>query len=1530
MRQVQLRILSFAALGFLLSTVSVAAKPPTDPAFIRERGRCAMRGTCGRKGAFGGALPCPDNDLAATSSDPIFLSMLSQICGPDFSPTTCCDISQLQTLMTSLSQAEPLLATCPGCHNNFKNFYCHFTCSPDQSQWMAVTETQEVKTGDEVKTAVKQLEVNIGKTFGQGFFNSCKDVKFGATNGYAMDLIGGGAKNYLSFLRYMGQERALGSPFEITYPDPSPDTAPEEFDSPILSPQFENMTIVPFNNKPLSCSSSDLNARCACLDCPQVCTTLPYLPSPKELASRRCYVGKMSCFAFSLVIIYAVGLVLFVLGLGYVEAAKRKWKASAGAGGAGVGGFHWPRWTRPGRSGYDRVPLEDPNITGAGGGGVLVDSPEPSSPVISTHGSSGGPSRSASGSRSNEPSQQRLVGASSTSQIFDSGRSSLTFPDNQRRRNTDLSLLDPSSDSLASSAGPNPFFQPRIYPLNTYLSRFFFNLGLVVSRAPFLTLAVCFLFCGLANLGWAKFEVEKDPVRLWVAKGSQSALAKEEFDKNFGPFYRTEQIFVYNARPLTSKTVPQGVATEQIVFDEDARPVLSWDRLKWWSTVEADIRSLKSYPNNYTLSDVCFSPQTEPKPPTDSSACVVQSLMGYFADSLEDLSERTWASALDSCATSPATCLPGSGQPMNPKLLLGGIPPSNEEEDGEDSVRVRASEAKALVVTYVVRNSLDKEVVEKAEEWEKSLEGYLKTLAAVDGVAREGWGLEVAYSTGLSLEEELNKSSNTDIPIVVLSYLVMFFYVSLNLGSSGAGLLKSLGKGILALAHGISNLFSLIPVPELIGGRRTRGRSRSGSITLSLAGSTAGLGTYLKRQLFVESKFLLGLWGIAIVLLSVSTSVALCSAAGIRVTLIIAEVIPFLVLAIGVDNVFILSHELDEQNVRAYSSGLRPGNVFSYAEQGDEDLPPAEERVARALGRMGPSILLSCLCEASAFSLGALVGMPAVRNFAIYAAVAVLINTLLQVTIFTSAMSMDLKRIESNRIDCMPCLKLPPDSSMDLSATVSEGLIARFIRTRYAPFLLLKAVKYFVLALFSGLFVLSWIGARHIHLGLDQRLALPADSHLIKYFNALDNYLDVGPPVYFISKGLNVTNRSTQRQLCGRFTTCDSLSLANVLEAERKRPEASFIAEPPAVWLDDFFQWMNPLLEDCCRVRRRDPTLFCAPTDSSAICRPCLEDQEPPWTITLEGLPEGPEFLRYLDQWLASPTDETCPLGGKASYSSAISRENTSVLATHFRTYHTPLKSQSDYINAMASSERIAKELSHRTGGEVVPYSLFYVFFDQYSTISSVARQVLTLALLAVFFVTGGVLGSWRTGGAVILTCFLTVINVLGVMGIWGISLNAISLVNLVISVGIAVEFCSHIARAFMGASAGGIPRQHPASSKDRDERARAALNDVGSSVLSGITFTKLIGISVLALTRSKLLEVYFFRMWLTLIISGALHGLVFLPVALSFLGGQGYALNSEDEDWIGAAVGTRYDHEGRPFMADEDDDDSVDSDRFY
>ena len=56
----------------------------------------------------------------------------------------------------------------------------------------------------------------------------------------------------------------------------------------------------------------------------------------------------------------------------------------------------------------------------------------------------------------------------------------------------------------------------------------------------------------------------------------------------------------------------------------------------------------------------------------------------------------------------------------------------------------------------------------------------------------------------------------------------------------------------------------------------------------------------------VESKVTLGLGGIMIVLLSVAASIGVFGFAEVAATLIIFEIIPFLVLAVGVDNIFIL------------------------------------------------------------------------------------------------------------------------------------------------------------------------------------------------------------------------------------------------------------------------------------------------------------------------------------------------------------------------------------------------------------------------------------------------------------------------------------------------------------------------------------------------------------------------------------------------------------------------------------------------
>lgn len=62
--------------------------------------------------------------------------------------------------------------------------------------------------------------------------------------------------------------------------------------------------------------------------------------------------------------------------------------------------------------------------------------------------------------------------------------------------------------------------------------------------------------------------------------------------------------------------------------------------------------------------------------------------------------------------------------------------------------------------------------------------------------------------------------------------------------------------------------------------------------------------------------------------------------------------------------------------------------------------------------------------------------------------------------------------------------------------------------------------------------------------------------------------------------------------------------------------------------------------------------------------------------------------------------------------------------------------------------------------------------------------------------------------------------DMLGMMYLWNIELNAISLVNLVMSIGISLEFCAHICRDFV-----------LSSKRSRLKRAEHALADMGSSV---------------------------------------------------------------------------------------------------
>lgn len=78
-------------------------------------------------------------------------------------------------------------------------------------------------------------------------------------------------------------------------------------------------------------------------------------------------------------------------------------------------------------------------------------------------------------------------------------------------------------------------------------------------------------------------------------------------------------------------------------------------------------------------------------------------------------------------------------------------------------------------------------------------------------------------------------------------------------------------------------------------------------------------------------------------------------------------------------------------------------------------------------------------------------------------------------------------------------------------------------------------------------------------------------------------------------------------------------------------------------------------------------------------------------------------------------------------------------------------------------------------------FSIFYVFYEQYLTVVEDTAFNLGVCLTAIFLVTFVFLG-FNLGSAVVVlvTIVMITVDILGMMYMWDVSLNAVSLVNLV------------------------------------------------------------------------------------------------------------------------------------------------------
>lgn len=182
------------------------------------------------------------------------------------------------------------------------------------------------------------------------------------------------------------------------------------------------------------------------------------------------------------------------------------------------------------------------------------------------------------------------------------------------------------------------------------------------------------------------------------------------------------------------------------------------------------------------------------------------------------------------------------------------------------------------------------------------------------------------------------------------------------------------------------------------------------------------------------------------------------------------------------------------------------------------------------------------------------------------------------------------------------------------------------------------------------------------------------------------------------------------------------------------------------------------------------------------------------------------------------------------------------------------------------------REIVEMSSLPVFPYSVPFLFIEQFVAISSQTLQTLGICVGVVFFITTVFLPLPIMILFITMTVVLIMVSVIGFMHFWGLTLSSITMIHIIMCIGFCVDFATHICHAF--AQAGG---------SNRNDRVGEALDRAGGPILNGALST-IVGVLMLAFSKSFIFF-SFFKVMFMVMCFGMMYALFLLPVLLSFFG---------------------------------------------
>lgn len=485
------------------------------------------------------------------------------------------------------------------------------------------------------------------------------------------------------------------------------------------------------------------------------------------------------------------------------------------------------------------------------------------------------------------------------------------------------------------------------------------------------------------------------------------------------------------------------------------------------------------------------------------------------------------------------------------------------------------------------------------------------------------------------------------------------------------------------------------------------------------------------------------------------------------------------------------------------------------------------DRIRDTMEDIGMSIVLTTLTSTLAFGLGCISSVPAVFWLCLYAFPTITVVLLFQLTFFVACIVVDENRIADRRRDCLFCFAAHADQHESNGDGNDKKDVAGELMNRYAQFLLQPTVKVLVIIGFTALAIVSAISASKLEQEFKFTEVVPDDSYVADFFDAFNEYTvrsSVSPFVYF--RGVDQSDPEIQNQMENYI---EELVSIDAIEAG-----------PEFFWLRDFKR-------------------FVAENDFSGM----------PFPRQIEKFLQDSVYRElYADDIVVDGT------GNVIESRCSINMDNIDI---------EDVKQQ---IDALESQHDVSRSQPINMGKDDWSFFTYAEIYDIWQFYSVSVDELILTTVIGVLAVTGVAflfIPHWTASLFILpLVCVLYV-DLLGFMQWFGKSINPVSYVSLVMSIGLMVDFIVHL-----------LVRYYEVKG-DRRQKAVDTLCTMGASILIGATST-LLGILALAFSTSAIFGTVFIA-FVGLVLLGAAHGLIFLPVVLSILGPENISKDALEEE---------------------------------